>query len=125
MLRRKRHPSVPIHEWGQIAGYSILEISSCLGVSVSTLKKRLFDARRMLKKSLHVADFISVFHDLYEGGTGMLHIVNGDSVAEKLKKGVIKERFWYGEKYILMVPYFDIWMRLRIEDSGRSIWNRL
>ncbi|TDL48511.1 sigma-70 family RNA polymerase sigma factor [Paenibacillus dendritiformis] len=130
MLRRKRHPIVPIHEWGQIAGdqasvaavverremqaslrisvaglspqlrlavqlyyfqgYSIPEISICLGVSVSTLKKRLFDARRMLKKSLHVADFISVFHDLYEGGTGMLHIVNGDSVAEKLKKGGIQ-----------------------------------
>ena len=67
-------------------GYSVQEISDYLSVSVSALKKRLFDARRMLKNSLHVTDFISVFLDLYEGGTKMLHIVNGDSVAEKLKE---------------------------------------
>lgn len=71
-------------------GYSVQEISDYLSVSVSALKKRLFDARRMLKNSLHVADFISVFLDLYEGGTKMLHIVNGDSVAETLKESGVQ-----------------------------------
>jgi len=81
-------------------GYSVQEISDYLSVSVSALKKRLFDARRMLKNSLHVADFISVFLDLYEGGTKMLHIVNGDSVAEKLKaSGVQGEILVWREVY--------------------------
>lgn len=71
-------------------GYSVREISDILGVSLPALKKRLFDARRNLKSTLHVADFVSVFTDLYEGGTRMLHIVNGDSVADKLKQGNIK-----------------------------------
>lgn len=81
-------------------GYSVQEISDYLSVSVSALKKRLFDARRMLKNSLHVTDFISVFLDLYEGGTKMLHIVNGDSVAEKLKEsGVQGEVLVWREVY--------------------------
>ncbi|MBP1995432.1 sigma-70 family RNA polymerase sigma factor [Paenibacillus eucommiae] len=70
-------------------GYSLQEISNLLGSSVPVLKKRLFDARRKLKGSLPVADLISVFNHLYEGGKGMLHIVNGDSVAEKLRQGIV------------------------------------
>ncbi|WP_077568708.1 sigma-70 family RNA polymerase sigma factor [Paenibacillus ihbetae] len=71
-------------------GYSLQEISQYLGISLAALKKRLFDARRKLKNTLHVADFISVFTDLYEGGRRMLHIVNGDSVGDKLKQGNIQ-----------------------------------
>lgn len=68
-------------------GYSLREISQYLSISLPALKKRLFDARRKLKNTLHVADFVSVFTDLYEGGRRMLHIVNGDSVGDKLKQG--------------------------------------
>lgn len=68
-------------------GYSLREISQYLDISLPALKKRLFDARRKLKNTLHVADFVSVFTDLYEGGKQMLHIVNGDSVGDKLKQG--------------------------------------
>ncbi|TVX93390.1 sigma-70 family RNA polymerase sigma factor [Paenibacillus agilis] len=71
-------------------GYSIREISETLEISSTALKKRLFDARKKLKSTLHVADFVSVFTDLYEGGTRMLHIVNGDVVADKLRKGNIQ-----------------------------------
>jgi len=71
-------------------GYSIPEISSYLGLSSSVLKKRLFDARKKLKASLLVSDFVSVFHDLYQGGETMLHIVNGDHVADKLRQGNIQ-----------------------------------
>lgn len=71
-------------------GYSLQEISDYLGIPVSTLKKRLFDARSKLKGTLPVADFISVFHQLYEGGKSMLHIVNGDSVAQTLRQGVVQ-----------------------------------
>lgn len=70
-------------------GYSVREISSYLSVSPSVLKKRLFDARNKLRTSLLVTDFVSMFNDLYEGGVSMLHIVNGDLVGEKLKKGNI------------------------------------
>ncbi|WP_152396002.1 sigma-70 family RNA polymerase sigma factor [Paenibacillus guangzhouensis] len=73
-----------------LQGYSLAEISGFLDVSVPTLKKRLFDARQKLKDALPVADLVSVFHHLYEGGAGMLHIVNGDFVAEKLRQGVVK-----------------------------------
>ena len=129
IIRRKRHPSVPLHEMAGIAeegrglpdiveqremrqllhqsvaelssnmrvavqlfyffGYTLQEISAYLGVPVPVLKKRLFDARRKLKGMLPVADFIHVFNDLYEGGKGMLHIVNGDHVAETLR-GVVQ-----------------------------------
>jgi len=71
-------------------GYSLTEISEFLDVSVPALKKRLFDARRKLKVALPVADLISVFNHLYEGEEGMLHIVNGDHVAEKLRQGVVQ-----------------------------------
>lgn len=73
-----------------LQGYSIKEISSCLGVPVSALKKRLFEARKKLKSALVVSDFVSVFNDLYQGGERMLHIVNGDHVGEKLKQGSIQ-----------------------------------
>ena len=52
-------------------GYSLREISQYLDISLPALKKRLFDARRKLKNTLHVADFVSVFTDLYEGGKRM------------------------------------------------------
>ncbi|GLI05010.1 hypothetical protein YDYSG_10400 [Paenibacillus tyrfis] len=71
-------------------GYALQEISAYLGTSVPVLKKRLFDARAKLKGTLPVADFVSVFHQLYEGGKRMLHIVNGDIVAEKLRQGVVQ-----------------------------------
>ncbi|GGA47067.1 sigma-70 family RNA polymerase sigma factor [Paenibacillus physcomitrellae] len=71
-------------------GYSLSEISAFLGVSVAALKKRLFDARSRLKQSLPVADFIQVYSHLYERGTRMLHLVNGDHVAEKLKQGKVQ-----------------------------------
>lgn len=71
-------------------GYSIKEISSFLGVPVSTLKKRLFDARKKLRTSLLVSDFASVLNDLYQGGENMLHIVNGDHVGNKLREGNVQ-----------------------------------
>ncbi|MCU6792144.1 sigma-70 family RNA polymerase sigma factor [Paenibacillus sp. WQ 127069] len=71
-------------------GYSIREISSYLSISPSVLKKRLFDARNKLRTSLIVTDFVSMFDDLYEGGVSMLHIVNGDFVGDKLRKGNIR-----------------------------------
>ncbi|MNO20065.1 ECF RNA polymerase sigma-E factor [compost metagenome] len=71
-------------------GYSIKEISSYLGVAPTVLKKRLFDARNKLRSSLLVTDFISMFNDIYEGGESMLHIVNGDHVANKLRKGNLR-----------------------------------
>ncbi|MGG1643925.1 RNA polymerase sigma factor [Paenibacillus sp. NRS-1782] len=71
-------------------GYSLQEISDYLGTPVPTLKKRLHDARRKLKGTLPVADLVSVFHHLYEGGQNMLHIVNGDVVGEMLKQGVVQ-----------------------------------
>lgn len=71
-------------------GYSIREIADYLNVSPSVLKKRLFDARNKLRTSLLVADFVSMFNDLYEGGVSMLHIVNGDVVGDKLRKGNVR-----------------------------------
>jgi RNA polymerase sigma factor (sigma-70 family) len=71
-------------------GYTLQEISHSLGTPVPVLKKRLFDARRKLKGTLPIADCISVFNHLYEGGSSMLHIVNGDSVGDKLKQGVVQ-----------------------------------
>jgi RNA polymerase sigma factor (sigma-70 family) len=71
-------------------GYSLQEIADFLGTSVPVLKKRLFDARRKLKGALPVADVLSVFNHLYEGGKGVLHIVNGDVVGEKLRQGIVQ-----------------------------------
>ncbi|WP_081746236.1 sigma-70 family RNA polymerase sigma factor [Paenibacillus sp. FSL H8-457] len=90
-------------------GYNLREISQYLDISLPALKKRLFDARRKLKNTLHVADFVSVFTDLYEGGKRMLHIVNGDSVGDKLKQGNIqgdilvwRELYSFGPVYTKM-----------------------
>jgi RNA polymerase sigma factor (sigma-70 family) len=71
-------------------GYSLQEIADFLGTSVSVLKKRLFDARRKLKGAIPVADVSAVFNHMYEGGKGVLHIVNGDVVGEKLRQGNVK-----------------------------------
>lgn len=71
-------------------GYSLKEMSEYLGVNVPALKKRLYDARSRLRRSLPVADVISVFSDLYEGGKGMLHIMNGDHAADRLRQSGIK-----------------------------------
>lgn len=71
-------------------GYSLQEISDYLAVSVPVLKKRLFDARRKLRSALPVADPASAFRQLDEGGYKMLHIVNGDTVGEKLKQGIVQ-----------------------------------
>lgn len=71
-------------------GYSLQEISAYLDISLSALKKRLFDARRKLRGALPVADLASMFNSLYEGGRNMLHIVNGDHVGDKLKQGVVQ-----------------------------------
>lgn len=71
-------------------GYSLQEISEYAGTPVTALKKRLFDARRKLRGTLPVADFAHVFKHLHEGGKRMLHIVNGDTVAETLKQGVVQ-----------------------------------
>lgn len=71
-------------------GYSLQEIADFLGTSVPVLKKRLFDARRKLKGALPVADVLSVFNHLYEGGKGVLHIVNGDVVGDKLRQGIVQ-----------------------------------
>ncbi|QOS79251.1 sigma-70 family RNA polymerase sigma factor [Paenibacillus sp. JNUCC31] len=71
-------------------GYSLKEMSEFLGVKVPALKKRLYDARSKLRRSLPVADVISVFSDLYEGGKGMLHIMNGDHAADRLRQSGIQ-----------------------------------
>ncbi|CAH1194535.1 hypothetical protein PAECIP111892_01702 [Paenibacillus auburnensis] len=70
-------------------GYSLQEISDYLDIPVSALKKRLFDGRRKLRGALPVIDLASMFNNLYEGGGNMLHIVNGDSVGNMLKKGIV------------------------------------
>ncbi len=71
-------------------GYSLPEISAYLDIPQSALKKRLFDARRKLRGALPVIDLASVFNSLYEGGRNMLHIVNGDSVGDMLKQGIVQ-----------------------------------
>ena len=71
-------------------GYSLKEISDFLSVSVPALKKRLFDARAKLRRTLPVADVITVFNELYEGGKGMLHITNGDHAADRLRQSGIE-----------------------------------
>ncbi|MCM3748830.1 sigma-70 family RNA polymerase sigma factor [Paenibacillus pasadenensis] len=71
-------------------GYSLREISSFLDTPVSVLKKRLFDARLKLKKTLPVADLMFAVNQLYGGEEGMLHIVNGDHLADTLRQGVVE-----------------------------------
>lgn len=97
-LRRRLHDSVaalPANmriavQLFYFYGYSLQQISHVVGAPVPALKKRLFDARRKLKGTFPVADCITVFNDLHEGGRRMLHVVNGDSVADKLKQGVVQ-----------------------------------
>lgn len=72
-------------------GYSVQEIAGYLGTSTAALKKRLYDGRRKLKGALPVADLAAAFHLVHEGGASMLHIVNGDSVGDKLKQGIVQE----------------------------------
>lgn len=71
-------------------GYSVQEIAGYLGISTAALKKRLYDGRRKLKGALPVADLAAAFHLVHEGGARMLHIVNGDSVGDKLKQGIVQ-----------------------------------
>ncbi|PYE49156.1 RNA polymerase sigma factor (sigma-70 family) [Paenibacillus barcinonensis] len=71
-------------------GYTLQEISEFLGVSISALKKRLFDARVKLKRSVPVRNLASTFNELYEGGKGMLHIMNGDHAASRLRESGIQ-----------------------------------
>ncbi|MDF2924148.1 MAG: polymerase subunit sigma [Paenibacillaceae bacterium] len=71
-------------------GYSLQEISDYLGTPVQTLKKRLYDARHKLRGALPVANLASLFHYLHEEGEHMLHIVNGDSVGNMLKQGIVQ-----------------------------------
>ncbi|GIO88609.1 hypothetical protein J25TS5_55410 [Paenibacillus faecis] len=71
-------------------GYTLQEISAFTGTSVPALKKRLHDARKKLRGSLPVADLVSVYHQLYEGGRKMLHLVNGDVVEQKLRQGGVQ-----------------------------------
>ncbi|WP_334072428.1 MULTISPECIES: sigma-70 family RNA polymerase sigma factor [Paenibacillus] len=71
-------------------GYSLQEISAFTGTSVSALKKRLYDARKKLRGTLPVADPVSVYHQLYEGGRSVLHLVNGHVVEQKLRQGGVQ-----------------------------------
>lgn len=88
-------------------GYSLHEISEYLETSTSVLKKRLYDARKKLKDKLPVADFIAVFQDLYEGGRKMLHIVNGDVVADKLKQGSLQGDILVWREIYTVGPIFE------------------
>ncbi|WP_440109171.1 sigma-70 family RNA polymerase sigma factor [Paenibacillus sp. QZ-Y1] len=87
-------------------GYSLKEISESLGVHVPALKKRLYDARSKLKRSLPVADVVSVFSDLYEGGQGMLHIMNGDHAADRLRKSGIQGEILVWRELYTFGPVF-------------------
>ncbi len=71
-------------------GYTLQEISEFLGVNISALKKRLFDARAKLKRSIPVRNLAITFNELYEGGKGMLHIMNGDHAANRLRESGIQ-----------------------------------
>ncbi|MGQ8871949.1 sigma-70 family RNA polymerase sigma factor [Paenibacillus sp. TSA_86.1] len=71
-------------------GYTLKEISDFLEVNVPALKKRLFDARAKLKRSLPVRNLASMFNELHEGGKDMLHIMNGDHAANRLRESGIQ-----------------------------------
>lgn len=71
-------------------GCTLKEISDFLGVNVPALKKRLFDARAKLKRSIPVRNLASMFNELYEGGKSMLHIMNGDHAANRLRESGIQ-----------------------------------
>lgn len=88
-------------------GYSLQEISAYLGTPVQTLKKRLHDARQKLKGTLPVADLASVFNHLYERGANMLHIVNGDTVGNMLKQGIVQGDVWVWREIYSSGPIFE------------------
>lgn len=73
-----------------IEGRPVREVAEALGTTVSAMKKRLFDARYKLRSSLPVANLLSMYRDLYEGGEAMLHVVNGDVMADKLRQGIVQ-----------------------------------
>ncbi|MDO3409929.1 sigma-70 family RNA polymerase sigma factor [Saccharibacillus sp. CPCC 101409] len=116
-LRRALYESVEQLPAGQrdavrlfyFEGCSLREMSGYLGATESALKKRLFDARARLRSALPVADFAAAFRDLYEGGTGMLHIVNGDHAAERLREaGIEGEVLVWRELYPFGPAYPDM-----------------
>lgn len=71
-------------------GYPLQDISAYLDIPMPVLKKRLFDARRKLRAWLPLADPAYMFNHMDEGGYRMLHIVNGDTVGDKLKAGIVQ-----------------------------------
>lgn len=85
-LPAKQRTAAELYYW---RGYSLGEMSAFLGVSPSTLKKRLHDARRSLRRAMPVADAAAMLKELYEGGDDMLHITNGDCAAQKLRESGI------------------------------------
>lgn len=102
-------------------GYSLKEISDFLSVSVPALKKRLFDARAKLRRTLPVADVITVFNELYEGGKGMLHITNGDHAADRLRhSGIEGEVMVWRELYTFGPVVQD--MGNEVERSKRAAY---
>ncbi|MBE7679983.1 sigma-70 family RNA polymerase sigma factor [Paenibacillus sp. P13VS] len=102
-------------------GYSLKEISDFLSVSVPALKKRLFDARAKLRRTLPVADVITVFNELYEGGKGMLHITNGDHAADRLRQsGIEGEVMVWRELYTSGPVVQDMWNE--VERSKRAAY---
>lgn len=85
-LPAKQRTAAELYYW---RGYSLGEMSAFLGVPSSTLKKRLHDARRSLRRAMPVADAAAMLKDLYGGGDNMLHITNGDCAAQKLRESGI------------------------------------
>lgn len=88
-------------------GYSLQEIAGALDVSLPALKKRLHDARRKLKGTLPVADLASTFRHLYGGGTSMLHVVNGDSLGDLLKQGIVEGDVLVWREIYSVGPVFE------------------
>lgn len=100
------HSRVPVQLF-YFQGLALGEISAYLETPVPTLKKRLFDARRKLRNMLPVADPAAVFRNLQEGGNKMLHIVNGDVVAELLKQGGVEGEILVWREIYPIGPVFE------------------
>ncbi|AWB44806.1 RNA polymerase subunit sigma [Paenibacillus sp. CAA11] len=91
-----------------IFGYSLAETAAHLEIPLSTLKKRLYDARNKLKISLPAADLLALPELIEQGGRqSMLHIVNGDVVAEKLRDGRIKGEILVWRELYTEGPHFS------------------
>lgn len=101
-----------------IEGRPVRDVAETLGTTVSAMKKRLFDARYKLRKSLPVANLLSMYRDLYEGGEAMLHVVNGDVMADKLRQGVVQGEIWVWREIYPAGPVF------RNMTAGESLWPR-